>query len=112
MNVNKVIIVGRLTRDPETRTTQNGQSTCSLSVATNNFWTDKSGQKQEKTEFHELVLWGRLADIAGQYFTKGQEGYFEGRLHTREYTSKDGQGRKVTEVIVENMQLGQRKSED
>lgn len=108
MNVNKVILVGRLTRDPEMRTTQSGQSVASLSLATNNFWTDKSGTKQEKTEFHNVVLWGRLAEIAGQYLTKGQECFVEGRLQTREYTAKDGTQRKVTEIVGETMQLGNR----
>ncbi|MGK2849121.1 MAG: single-stranded DNA-binding protein [Minisyncoccota bacterium] len=108
MNVNKVILVGRLTRDPDMRTTQSGQSVATLSMATNNFWTDKSGTKQEKTEFHSVVLWGRLAEIAGQYLTKGQECFVEGRLQTREYTAKDGTQKKITEVIGEIMQLGSR----
>ena len=108
MNVNKVILVGRLTRDPEIRTTQTGQSVATLGMATNNFWTDKSGEKQEKTEFHTVILWGRQAEIAGQYLTKGQEFFVEGRLQTREYTAKDGSQRRVTEIIGENMQLGAR----
>lgn len=108
MNVNKVILVGRLTRDPDMRTTPSGQSVATLSMATNNFWTDKSGTKQEKTEFHNVVLWGRLAEIAGQYLTKGQECFIEGRLQTREYTAKDGTQKKITEIVGENMQLGSR----
>jgi single-strand DNA-binding protein len=108
MNVNKVIIVGRLTRDPEVRTTQSGQSVVALGMATNNYWTDKSGTKQERTEFHNVVLWGRLAEIAGQYLTKGQECFIEGRLQTREYTAKDGSQKRVTEIVGENMQLGSR----
>ncbi|OGI21950.1 MAG: hypothetical protein A2808_02275 [Candidatus Moranbacteria bacterium RIFCSPHIGHO2_01_FULL_55_24] len=108
MNVNKVILVGRLTRDPEIRTTPGGQSVASLSMATNSYWTDKSGVRQERTEFHNVVLWGRLAEVAGQYLTKGQECYVEGRLQTRAYTAKDGTERKVTEVVGENMQLGSR----
>jgi single-strand DNA-binding protein len=108
MNVNKAILVGRLTRDPEMRTTPTGQSVATLSMATNNFWTDKSGQKQEKTEYHNVVLWGRQAEIASQYLTKGQECYIEGRLQTRAYTAKDGSERRVTEVIGETMQLGAR----
>lgn len=107
MNVNKVILVGRLTRDPEIRTTPGGQSVASLSLATNSFWT-KDGQKQEKTEFHNVVLWGRLAEVAGQYLTKGQECFVEGRLQTRSYTAKDGTERKTTEIVGENMQLGSR----
>lgn len=108
MNVNKAIIVGRLTRDPDMRTTPSGQTVATLSMATNNFWTDKGGTRQERTEFHNVVLWGRLAEIAGQYLTKGQECFVEGRLQTREYTAKDGTQRKVTEIIGENMQLGNR----
>ncbi len=108
MNVNKVILVGRLTRDPDMRTTTSGQQVATLSMATNNFWTDKSGTRQERTEFHSVVLWGRLAEIAGQYLTKGQECYVEGRLQSREYTAKDGTERKVTEIVGETMQLGSR----
>jgi single-strand DNA-binding protein len=108
MNVNKAIVVGRLTRDPEVRTTPGGQSVTSISMATNHAWTDKSGQKQEKTEFHNVVLWGRLAEIAGQYLSKGQECYIEGRMQTRSYTDKAGIERKTTEIVAENMQLGSR----
>ncbi len=108
MNVNKVILVGRLTRDPDMRTTTSGQSVATLSMATNNFWTDKGGTRQERTEFHTVILWSRLSEIAGQYLTKGQECYIEGRLQTREYTAKDGSQRKVTEVVGETMQLGSR----
>jgi single-strand DNA-binding protein len=106
MNVNKVLLVGRLTRDPEIRTTTSGQSVASISIATNSFWKDKNGQKQERTEFHNVVLWGRLAEIAGQYMVKGAETYIEGRLQTRKYTAKDGTERRTTEVVGENMQLG------
>ncbi len=108
MNVNKVMLVGRLTRDPEVRNTTSGQPVASISLATNRFWKDKAGQKQDQTEFHNVVLWGRLAEIAGQYLTKGQEAYIEGRLQTRKYTTKDGIERRVTEIVAENMQLGSR----
>lgn len=106
MNVNKVLLVGRLTRDPEIRTTPGGQNVASLSLATNRFWKDKNGQRQDKTTFHNVILWGRLAEIAGQYLTKGQEAYIEGRIETRKYTAKDGSDRYITEIIAENMQLG------
>lgn len=106
MNVNKVIIVGRLTRDPEMRTTTSGQTVTSVGVATNRYWTNKSGQKQDKTEFHNIILWGRLAEIAGQYLVKGQEAYFEGRLESRSYKGKDGVERKTTEIVAENLQMG------
>ncbi|PIR73871.1 MAG: single-stranded DNA-binding protein [Candidatus Moranbacteria bacterium CG10_big_fil_rev_8_21_14_0_10_35_21] len=108
MNVNKVILVGRLTRDPEIRNTSSGQTVASVSLATNRFWKDKNGQKQDKTEYHNVVLWGRLAEIVGQYLTKGQEAYFEGRMETRKYTGKDGIEKRYTEVVAENMQLGSR----
>lgn len=88
------------------RTTTSGQTVTSISLATGRSWTDKNGQKQEKTEFHNLIIWRRLAEVAGQYLVKGQEAYFEGRLETRKYTGKDGQERRVTEVVVENMQMG------
>jgi len=106
MNVNKVVLVGRLTRDPEVRNTPSGQSVATISMATNRFWKDKSGQRQDKTEYHNIVLWGRLAEIAGQYLIKGQEAYIEGRMETRKYTGKDGVERRTTEVVAENMQLG------
>ena len=108
MNVNKVLLVGRLTRDPEIRTTATGQTVASISMATNRFWKDKNGQKQDQTEFHNVVLWGRLGEIAGQYLTKGQECFIEGRLQTRKYTAKDGAERRTTEIVAENMQLGSR----
>jgi len=108
MNINKVILVGRLTRDPEVRTTATGQTVTSISMATNRFWKDKNGQKQDQTEFHNVVLWGKLGEIAGQYLTKGQEAYIEGRMSTRKYTGKDGIERRTTEVVAENMQLGSR----
>lgn len=106
MNINKVILVGRLTRDPELRTTPSGQTVTSIGLATGRFWKDKAGQRQEKTEFHNVVLWGRLAEIAGQYLTKGQEAFIEGRLESRTYTGKDGIERKVTDIVAENLQLG------
>ncbi|MEI7750007.1 MAG: single-stranded DNA-binding protein [Candidatus Moraniibacteriota bacterium] len=108
MNVNRVILVGRLTRDPDVRTTQTGQTVATIGVATSHRWNDKAGQKQEKTEFHTVVLWGKLAEIAGQYLTKGQECFFEGRLQTRSFVGKDGIERKTTEIVGETMQMGSR----
>jgi single-strand DNA-binding protein len=108
MNVNKAIIVGRITRDPDVRTTTSGQTVTSIGIATNRYWTDKNGQKQEKTDFHNVIFWSRLAEIAGQYLQKGQEVYVEGRIETRTYTGKDGVERRVTEIIGENMQMGSR----
>jgi single-strand DNA-binding protein len=106
MDFNKVIIVGRLTRDPEVRTTTGGQSVATVSVATGRTYTNKAGEKQDKTEFHNVVVWGRLAEICGQYLVKGQEVLFEGRLETRVWEGQDGQKRSRTEIIAENMQLG------
>ncbi|MFA6184026.1 MAG: single-stranded DNA-binding protein [Parcubacteria group bacterium] len=106
MNINKVTLVGRLTRDPEIRTTNTGSTVASISLATNSYWTDKNGQKQETTEFHNIVLFGKVAEIAGQYLVKGQEAFFEGRLQTRSYTGKDNVERRVTEVVATEMQFG------
>jgi single-strand DNA-binding protein len=106
MNFNKAIIIGRVTKDPEVRTTPGGQSVASLSVATNRVWNSQSGERQEKTEFHNIVAWGKLAEICGQYLTKGQEVLFEGRMETRVWEGQDGQKRSRTEIIAENMQMG------
>jgi len=108
MNVNKVILVGRVSKTPELKTTQSGQSVCSLSMATNRDWKDKNGTKNSKTEWHNLVFWGKLAEIVGQYVTKGQEIYVEGRVEYREYENKEGQKVKVTDIVVEQMQMGAR----
>lgn len=108
MDLNKVILVGRVTADPQVRSTPGGQSVTTIGVATNRVWTDKAGQKQEQTEFHNVVLWGRQAEIAGQYLTKGAMVLIEGRLQTRSWTDKNGQQRKTTEVMAERMQLGPR----
>jgi single-strand DNA-binding protein len=108
MDLNKVILVGRVTADPQVRSTPGGQSVTTIGVATNRVWTDKAGQKQEQTEFHNVVLWGRTAEIAGQYLTKGAMVLIEGRLQTRSWTDKQGQQRKTTEVMAERMQLGPR----
>lgn len=106
MNLNKVTLIGRLTRDPELRTTNSGSTVASISIATNSYWTDKSGQKQENTEFHNIVLFGKVAEVAGQYLIKGQEAFFEGRLQTRTYTGKDNVERRVTEIVADTMQFG------
>ncbi len=108
MNLNKVFVLGNLTRDPELRQTPNGQNVASFGVATNRMWTDKSGVKQNQTEFHNVVLWGRLAEIAHQYLAKGRLVFIEGRLNTRTWQDQSGQKRNRTEIIAENMQLGPR----
>ena len=106
MNVNKVIIVGRITADPQLRQTPGGQSVASFSIATNRTWTGKTGGKQEEVEFHNIVAWGRTAEIASQFLTKGSLAYVEGRLRTRSWTDKQNQTRKTTEIICERLQLG------
>lgn len=103
MDLNRASILGRVTRDPEIRSTNSGQSVCTLSVATNRAWTDNAGTKQEKSEFHNCVLWGKLADIAGQYVTKGRRIYLEGRIETRDWTDQAGVKKYRTEIVVENM---------
>lgn len=106
MNINKAIIVGRLTRNPETRITSTGQTVCSFGVATNRVWKDASGAKQEKTEYHNIITWGRLAEICQNYLVKGQIVFVEGRIETRSWEGPDGTKRTRTEIIAENLQLG------
>lgn len=108
MNLNKVMILGNITRDPEMRTTPSGKAVVTLGVATNRRWTNASGQKQEQAEFHNVVLWGRLAEIANQYLAKGALVLIEGRLQTRTWEGQDGVKRYRTEIIAENMQMGPR----
>lgn len=103
MNLNRAMIIGNLTRDPEVRTTTTGKNVASFSVATSNQWTDAAGQRQEKTEFHNIVAWAKLADICGQYLVKGKKVYVDGRLQTREWEGQDGVKRQRTEIICENM---------
>lgn len=97
------MIIGNLTRDPEMRKTQTGQSVCSFSVATNRSWTGQDGQKQEASDFHNAVAWGKLAEICGQYLTKGRKVYVDGRMQTRDWEGQDGVRRYRTEIVVENM---------
>jgi len=103
MDLNKVMIIGRVTADPETRTTPQGTTVASFSLATNFVWNDASGQKQEKVEFHNIVAWRKLADICAQYLKKGAKVYIEGRLQTRNWDGQDGVKRYRTEVIADNM---------
>lgn len=108
MDYNRAILVGRVTADPQVRTTPGGQSVVTLGIATNRTWTDKAGARQEETEFHNVVVWGRQAEIAGQYLTKGATVLIEGRIQTRSWTDKQGQQRKTTEIMCERLQLGPR----
>lgn len=104
--VNKVILIGTLGADPETRYTANGTAVCSIRIATNEQWTDKAtGQKQERTEWHRVKFFGRLAEIAGEYLKKGRQVYVEGSLRTDKYTDKDGIERYTTDIIANEMQM-------
>jgi len=105
MSVNKVILVGRLGKDPEVKKMTNGESVANVTLATSENWKDKSGEKQEKTEWHNLVFYRRLAEIAGEYLKKGSQIYIEGKLQTRKWQTKEGQDRYTTEIIVDEMQM-------
>jgi len=103
MNLNKAMIIGNLTQDPEVRNTPGGQTVASFGVATNFIWTDQSGQRQQKAEFHNIVAWRKLAEICGQYLKKGAKIYIEGRLQTRDWVGQDGVKRYRTEIVADNM---------
>lgn len=105
MSVNKVILIGRLGKDPETRYMTSGEAVTNATLATSENWKDKSGEKQEKTEWHNLVFYRRLAEVAGEYLKKGAQIYVEGKIQTRKYTTKEGQERYTTEIIVDQMQM-------
>src|SRR5690606_21204820 len=103
---NKVILVGNLGRDPEVRYSAEGSAICNISIATTSLWKDRtSGERREETEWHRVVFYNRLAEIAGEYLRKGRPVYVEGRLRTRKWTGQDGQERFTTEIIVEQMQM-------
>ena len=101
-SLNRAQIIGNLTRDPEMRYTPNGQAVCSFGVATNRRWRDKDGNNQEQTEFHNLVAWGKLAEITSQILHKGNRVYVEGRLQTRQWEGQDGAKRNRTEIVMDN----------
>lgn len=104
-SLNRAQIIGNVTRDPEVRQTGNGQMVASFAVATNSTWTDKMGQKQEKAEFHNIVVWGKLAEICQTYVKKGRKIYVEGRMQTRDWEGEDGVKRYRTEINAENIIL-------
>ncbi|MFA5099101.1 MAG: single-stranded DNA-binding protein [Candidatus Paceibacterota bacterium] len=108
MDLNKVFVLGRLTADPQLRSTPTGQQVTSFGVATNRVWNDKSGTKQQEVEFHNVVLWGRQAEIVAQFLTKGSMILVEGRLRTRTWQNQQGQTQRTTEIIGERIQLGPR----
>jgi single-strand DNA-binding protein len=104
-SVNKVILVGNLGRDPETRYTTGGDPITNVSIATTDTWKDKNGEKQEKTEWHRVAFFGKLAEIAGEYLKKGSQVYVEGRLQTRKWQDKEGQDKYTTEIVADRMQM-------
>ena len=105
MSVNKVILLGRLGNNPEIRYTPNGQAVANFSIATSESWNDKSGQKQERTEWHRIVVWAKLAELCGQYLAKGRQVYIEGKLQTRQWDDKEGNKRYTTEVVASTVQF-------
>lgn len=105
MTVNKVTLIGRLGRDPETRYMPNGEAVCNFSIATDESWKDQQGQKQTRTEWHVVTLYRRLAEIAGQYLKKGSQVYLEGKIQSRKYTGKDGIERTAYEIICHEMKM-------
>jgi len=104
-SVNKVILIGNLGRDPETRYMPDGGAVTNVSIATTESWKDKNGEKQEKTEWHRVAFFGKLAEIAGEYLKKGSQVYVEGRLQTRKWQDKDGQDKYTTEIVADRMQM-------
>jgi single-strand DNA-binding protein len=102
-SLNKVMLIGNLTRDPELRYTPQGTPVCTIGLATNRSWTDSNSQRQEETEFHRLVAWNKLAELCSQLLFKGRKIYVEGRLQTRNWTTQDGQERTTTEVVIDDM---------
>lgn len=102
-SLNKVMLIGNLTRDPELRYTPSGAAVCTFSLATNRSWNDASGQKQEDVQFHRAVAWGKLAEICAEILQKGRKTYIQGRLQSRDWQTKEGQDRQTTEVVVDEM---------
>jgi single-strand DNA-binding protein len=111
MSLNKVQLIGNLTRDPEMRQIPGGQVVASFGLATNLSWTDQSGQRQDKAEFHNIVAWRKLAEICGQYLKKGSKCYIEGRIQTRSWEAEDGSKRYKTEIVADNMIMLDRKGD-
>ncbi len=103
--VNKVILVGNLGADPDMRYTPSGQGVCELRIATSESWNDKNGQRQERTEWHRIVVWGKRAEVCSKYLAKGRQVFVEGRIQTRTYDDKDGNKRYITEIIAADVQF-------
>ncbi len=102
-SLNKAMLIGNLTRDPELRKTANGQAVTSFTIATNRAYTGSDGQKKEQADYHNLVAWGRLAEVCAQYLVKGKKVYVDGRIQTRDWEGQDGQKKYRTEIVIENM---------
>lgn len=102
-SLNKVLLIGNLTRDPELRYTPNGAAVCTIGLATNRSWTTETGEKKEDVEYHRLVAWNKLAELCSQLLSKGRKVYIEGRLQTRSFTGQDGQQRTITEIVMDDM---------
>ena len=109
MNLNKVFIIGNLTRDPELKTLPSGKAVASFGIATNRVWKDQSGQKKEDVQFHNVVVFGRQAETTSQYLTKGSSVLVEGRIQTRNWEAQDGSKRNKTEIVAESIQFGPRR---
>ncbi len=105
MSLNKVMLIGNLGKDPELRFTPSGNGVCELRVATSESWKDKNGQRQERTEWHRVVVWGKQAESCGQYLNKGRQVFIEGSIRSRQYDDKEGQKRYITEVIAQRVQF-------
>lgn len=108
MNLNKVFLIGRMTKDPELKTTQSGMSVVNITIATNRIWKSKDGKKNEDTQFHNCVAFGRTAEVINQYIVKGQEILVEGRVETKAYEKRDGSKAYSTNIMIDSMQMGAR----
>ena len=104
-SVNKAIIIGNAGKDPDTKYTDAGVAVCTLTLATKHSWKEKEGQRQEKTEWHRVVFWGKLAEIVDRYVRKGSQVYVEGRIETRKWTDKNGNDKYTTEIVADQMQM-------
>lgn len=104
-SLNRAQLIGNLTRDPELRYTPNGKAVCSFGIATNRYWTTESGEKKEEADFHNIVAWGKLAELCSQFLTKGRKVFVEGRMQTRSWTGQDGAQKTRTEVVIDDMIL-------
>jgi single-strand DNA-binding protein len=103
--INRVTLVGNLGADPELRHTAGGASVCNFSIATNESWTDKAGQKQERTEWHRIIVWGRMGEACSKHLSKGRQVYVEGRIQTRKWEDRDGVTRYATEIVAQHVQF-------